>query len=272
MNILLILTTTVISFLFTVVIVPVAKGMLYESNCIRRNFKDEMIPVCIGLIFIPVVSINSFIVLILLKNNQYKLPLIFLIGVLAMGVAGFIDDMLGNRNDTGLKGHFKALVKGRLTTGAFKALFGGLISLLISYLLSDNVLNMLINTIIIALFTNAINLLDLRPGRAVKGFLFGTLVLSIISPISILHILLYGLASSTIAYMPYDLKSMTMLGDVGSNILGIALGIAFVTNSFSTRVIVLVLLIIFHIFTEKYSLTKIIENNKFLKYFDQIGR
>jgi len=65
---------------------------------------------------------------------------------------------------------------------------------------------------------------------------------------------------------------MTMLGDVGSNILGIALGIAFVTNSFSTRVIVLVLLIIFHIFTEKYSLTKIIENNKFLKYFDQIGR
>ena len=272
MNILFILSITVVSFLFTVIFMPTVNHMLNESNCTKSNFKNEMIPVCTGLIFIPVVTMNSFIAMVWLRSNQYKLPLIFLLGTLAMGAAGFIDDMLGNRNDSGLMGHFKALMKGRLTTGAFKALYGGLIALMISYLLSDHVLNILINTAIIALFTNAINLLDLRPGRAIKGFLCGTVILSIISPFSILHILLYGLSSSVIAYMPYDLKAMNMLGDVGSNILGIALGIVFITNPLSTRVVVLVLLMAFHLFTEKYSLTEIIEKNKFLKYFDQIGR
>lgn len=64
-----------------------------------------------------------------------------------------------------------------------------------------------------------------------------------------------------------------MMGDVGSNILGYTLGI-FSTISFNFRIkiVILVLLLIFHIMAERVSFSKIIDNNKFLKYLDSIGR
>ena len=42
--------------------------------------------------------------------------------------------------------------------------------------------------------------------------------------------------------------------------------------SFNVRVGWLVFLILIHIFTEKFSLTKIIENNKVLNFIDKLGR
>jgi UDP-N-acetylmuramyl pentapeptide phosphotransferase/UDP-N-acetylglucosamine-1-phosphate transferase len=64
-----------------------------------------------------------------------------------------------------------------------------------------------------------------------------------------------------------------MLGDTGSNILGLTLGISSVLLfNFNIRLIILGFLILIHIITEKYSLSKIIEKNKFLNYLDMIGR
>jgi hypothetical protein len=42
--------------------------------------------------------------------------------------------------------------------------------------------------------------------------------------------------------------------------------------SLKVRVLWLVFLIFIHILTEKYSLTKIIENNRFLNFIDKLGR
>ena len=264
--------TIVISFLLTKIIFPMISNMLYEGNCTKSNYTGEIIPVCSGLVFIPVIAVNTFISILWLNDDKYIYLLVFFLGTLAMGFAGLIDDVFGNRNVTGLKGHLRSLLKGNLTTGAFKALFGGLAAFIISLILSNNIIDILINTIIIALFTNTINLLDLRPGRAIKGFLLFTLLLLTSAPLGILQLLLYGLSGSAIAYLPYDLKAKSMLGDVGSNILGISLGIICAVSSFNARIAALILLILFHLYTEKYSLTDTIEKNKVLKYFDQFGR
>ena len=64
-----------------------------------------------------------------------------------------------------------------------------------------------------------------------------------------------------------------MMGDAGSNVLGISIGI-FMAFGYSMNVKIgwLVFLVLIHILTEKYSLTKIIEKNKVLNFLDRLGR
>lgn len=262
----------IMGFITTKLIQPKLFAMLNDSNCIGANYKNEMIPIGAGLVFIPIVTFLSFISLLLMSKDQYISSMIFLVGTLAMGFVGFIDDMLGDRNVTGIKGHFREFFKGSLTTGTFKALYGGFTSLMISFILSSTVFDIFMNTIIISLFTNTINLLDLRPGRATKGYLMFSLILLVSPSIGNIRLLLYGLTGSVVAYIPYDLKAKSMMGDVGSNILGISLGIVCVTSSSYIRIVFLIFLVLFHIYTEKYSLTDAIQGNKFLKYLDDIGR
>ncbi|QZY56820.1 glycosyl transferase [Crassaminicella profunda] len=261
-----------LGFIFARLVIPMFMRLLYETECVKSNYKGENIPVGMGLIFIPVLTINTIFLVILLNKNNIVYVVLFLVGTLGMGFAGLLDDLLGNRNVTGLKGHLKMLLKFELTTGGFKAVFGGLLALTISIIVSKNILDIFINTLIIALFTNFINLLDLRPGRALKGFLF-TGVILVLSPIyETFRFLLLGVIGCALAYIPYDLKAKSMMGDVGSNILGISLGIVCSSLNFSIRMSVLGFLILLHLYTEKYSLTETIQKVKILKYLDEIGR
>ena len=229
----------------TYAIIPLFRSLLIESNVLRPNYKKDMIPVSMGIVFLPMLIINAIILAYFTTNFKDMLHIfIFLFGLVSMFFAGILDDIIGNRDVSGLKGHFKSLLNGKLTTGGFKALFGGFIGLVISIAISKNIYDIVINTLIIALSTNLMNLLDLRPGRAIKGYL-----------------------------LIQDLKAKAMMGDTGSNVLGISIGILFVMGyPLKVRLIWLAFLIFIHILTEKYSLTKIIENNKFLNFIDKLGR
>jgi UDP-GlcNAc:undecaprenyl-phosphate GlcNAc-1-phosphate transferase len=80
-------------------------------------------------------------------------------------------------------------------------------------------------------------------------------------------------ASEQIPCITPDLNAKGMLGDTGANLMGAALGMASVwTMAFSTQLAVVVFLLLLHFFTEKYSLTEIIEKNSFLRYLDNLGR
>lgn len=259
-------------FLLGKLMIPMFTHLLEEGSSIKSNYRGEVIPVSMGLIFVPALLLNS-ILIALLEGSYDLLPaIIFLIGTFAMCFAGMLDDLLGNRNVTGLKGHIRFFFKGHLTTGGFKAILGGFIAMLISILFSNGLLNIVMNTLMIALFTNFNNLLDLRPGRSIKGYLFCLVPLVWLPVPLVLRASLLGLLGVVLAYFPYDLKAKAMLGDSGSNVLGISLGILYMNGSFAFRLGTLCFLILIHVITEKYSLTQIIEGNKFLNYVDQIGR
>ena len=131
-----------------------------------------MIPVSMGIVFLPMIIINGILLAYTTTKHQNLIYLfMFMFGMISMFFAGVLDDIVGNRDVSGLKGHFKSLLKGKLTTGGFKALFGGFVGIVISIGVSTNIGNIIINTLIIALSTNLMNLLDLRPGRAIKAYL-----------------------------------------------------------------------------------------------------
>lgn len=257
----------------TYAIIPLFRSLLIESNVLRPNYKKDMIPVSMGIVFLPMLIINAIILAYFTTNFKDMLHIfIFLFGLVSMFFAGILDDIIGNRDVSGLKGHFKSLLNGKLTTGVFKALFGGFIGLVISIAISKNIYDIVINTLIIALSTNLMNLLDLRPGRAIKGYLLISIVLLFTLGEYTRNLLLL-IFPNVIAYFNQDLKAKAMMGDTGSNVLGISIGILFVMGyPLKVRLIWLAFLIFIHILTEKYSLTKIIENNKFLNFIDKLGR
>ncbi|WP_099188152.1 MraY family glycosyltransferase [Tepidibacter mesophilus] len=259
-----------IGFLGTLLIIPYFKLLLVESNVVRKNYRQDLIPVCAGIVFLPILIINSSVLRYLYKSNDIY---IYLFGIMSMAFIGILDDLIGNRDVSGLKGHFKSLLNGKLTTGGFKALFGGFVALLISVSISNNIIDICVNTLLIALFTNLMNLLDLRPGRAIKGYLFISIILLFTVSMYYDKVMIVLLMSNVLAYFKEDLKANAMMGDTGSNVLGIATGIIIAYNfSFIVRLCAVILLILIHVITEKYSLTKIIENNKLLNYIDMLGR
>lgn len=262
-----------IGVVVTLTSVPMISKMLEKSDMIRANYKGDMIPVGLGLVFIPTLIINS-VILIYSNIVPEKIIMIYMLlfASISMSFVGIIDDSLGNRGVTGLLGHFKALFKGTLTTGAFKALLGGFVGLTIAVTIIKSIPNIIVATLVVALSTNMMNLFDLRPGRAIKVYTLLAIIIFIASAKFQREVMMLILPA-VLAYFYFDLRALTMMGDAGSNVLGVSLGV-FIVSSFglAVQVVCLILLVLIHILTEKFSLTKIIENNKFLNYLDRLGR
>jgi len=111
------------------------------------------------------------------------------------------------------------------------------------------------------------------PIRALKGFLSISILLIIIGLSKEIRIILVSIIGYAMAYLPQDIKAKSMMGDVGSNTLGVILGIVIVISyTMTAKFIVLALLVLIHIITEKYSLTEIIKKNSILNFIDELGR
>lgn len=261
----------IIGILLETIIIHIVLPMLERCGAVRENYRHERIPVAGGLTF-PI-TILLCCVLIQLSNgytgNRFTH---YLLAVMVMAFLGFIDDMLGQRDSLGFRGHFSRLLKkGELTTGALKALGGGIIAIYVSLFYSRTLGEFVVNVLLIALFTNCMNLFDLRPGRCVKAFILLFIPLLVFS--GNYYLLFMPIAGAVLAYFPYDLKARVMMGDTGSNVLGVTLGIMAVYGlNLPTRVGLVAALILLHIFTERYSLSKIIDGNRFLHWFDRLGR
>nr|WP_293426087.1 glycosyl transferase [Peptostreptococcus sp.] len=262
-----------IGIAITLLSIPMISKMLENSGMIRENYRGDMIPVGLGLVFIPSLVINS-IILIYSNIVPEKIIMIYMLlfASIAMSFVGIIDDSLGNRGVTGLIGHFKALFKGSLTTGAFKALLGGFVGLTLAVTLSKSIPNIIVATLVVALSTNMMNLFDLRPGRAIKAYVILAIIIFLASAKFNREVMML-IVPAVLAYFYFDLRALTMMGDAGSNVLGVSIGV-FIVSSFDlpVQLVSLVLLVAIHVLTEKFSLTKIIENNKFLNYVDKLGR
>ncbi|MEG2193695.1 MAG: glycosyl transferase, partial [Terrisporobacter sp.] len=97
----------------TYLMIPLFKNMLVDNNVIRPNYKGENIPVSMGIVFLPMIIINGIILAFFTVDAISMLCLfLFIFGMICMFFAGILDDIIGNRDVSGLKGHFKSLFKG----------------------------------------------------------------------------------------------------------------------------------------------------------------
>ena len=267
-NVIVFGTSLILSYIAS----PMILDMLINAKATKLNYRNESIPISMGLLFIFIQFVSLSVVLFL-TDNFLEYIVLYLFSITLMGMIGLLDDLIGDENVKGFKGHIKSFFKGKLTTGAMKAGTGFLISLFISIIISANLLEIIINTFLIALFTNLINLFDLRPGRAIKIFILISIIMLFSNEFNEYNFILFSFYGILFIYLPMDLKAISMMGDIGSNILGMTLGIyCGLTHNIISKSIYLFILILIHIMAEKISFSKMIEKNKVLNFIDKLGR
>jgi hypothetical protein len=205
--------------------------------------------------------------------------------VAGLGSAAFgaFDDLLGNGARKGLRGHLAAARRGEVTTGAIKIVGLGLTGLLSARMIDrcgerNGVMATVVGGGVIAGAANIANLLDLRPGRALKVVLL--LAAPLVAggcrthPFSPTAGATAGAAAgAAIGALPADLAGTSMLGDTGSNSAGALLGTAFVARTgLGGRLLALAVMTALTLASERVSFTKVIESTPGLREFDALGR
>jgi UDP-N-acetylmuramyl pentapeptide phosphotransferase/UDP-N-acetylglucosamine-1-phosphate transferase len=150
----------------------------------------------------------------------------------------------------------------------------GVIALAIVYYTSNTPAEAFVSWLALILTTNLINLLDLRPGRALKVFTVGMiLLLGVYWQFTDIWYLAIPIVPVIFFYFPLDLSASAMMGDTGANLLGGILGYFLIqTVGFWGEVVIVFFLMFVHLFSERYSLSAMIEENRVLNWLDQLGR
>jgi UDP-N-acetylmuramyl pentapeptide phosphotransferase/UDP-N-acetylglucosamine-1-phosphate transferase len=195
------------------------------------------------------------------------------------GAFGVYDDLRGNADRRGMRGHLKALAHGELTTGGVKIVGIGAVGLLAGALVrrgpQDTVVDKLLAGVTVAAAANAVNLFDLRPGRAIKAAAFAAApaVLRAGEGAGVAAVRCAGLGAA-LALLPEDLDERAMLGDAGANALGAVLGTAAAASAPSRAALAgrAALLTAVTLASEKVSFTKVIAGCPPLRALDGLGR
>lgn len=196
-----------------------------------------------------------------------------LITALGAGVIGGYDDRAGARPDQGadkgVAGHVAALRAGRISAGAAKALGLSTLGVTVAGAFVRGPGPRLVAGGVIAGAANAVNLLDVRPGRAGKLTLLAGLPL-LGGPAGALAAAPVGAAA---AMLPDDLGERAMLGDAGANALGALLGLRLVAGSPPSRhATVLAVLAALTAASELVSFSAVIAATPGLRALDSWGR
>lgn len=211
-----------------------------------------------------------------------ELPLGLVLGALAFGL---IDDVFGNREDRGFAGHAAALRQGRLTTGMLKAVGIGLLALgvVLPNLPQAGAwwgvgASLVLQVLAITLTANALNLMDLRPGRALKVYSLLAILAAAFAAITLEWVNGAELAIVSLgpvfAVWGFDLRERGMLGDAGANAAGALVGWLAVVLLYEWwwLAIYVAAMLALNVASERVSFSAVIEGNRVLRWLDGLGR
>ncbi|GAC1444067.1 MAG: hypothetical protein NVS3B26_10920 [Mycobacteriales bacterium] len=176
---------------------------------------------------------------------------------------GAYDDLAFDTSK-GFAGHLSSLASGQLTSGTIKIIGISVTSVIAAGQIRPRApADVALGGAVIAGLANLVNLLDLRPGRALKAGLLAAIALD--EP---------GIAGSCASLLPADLAETVMLGDCGANALGAALGVAAVRRlpSRRGRAAALVGLCVLMAASERVSYSVVIDQTPTLRWLDGLGR
>ncbi|MEU8072352.1 hypothetical protein AB0B20_21610 [Micromonospora sp. NPDC049151] len=213
-----------------------------------------------------------------------------LVAGLGAGAVGLYDDVVGARPEQkaakGFAGHLAALREGQITAGMVKVAGVGVAGLGAAALLAADRrvaahprrrsagafgrgVDVLLGAGVVAGTANLVNLLDLRPGRALKsGMLLGVPLTT--GPYGGVAA---GAVGASAALVGDDLGERVMVGDSGANALGALLGVSLAARTGPLgRAGVLAVLAALTAASEKVSFTQVIASTPGLRHLDELGR
>jgi UDP-GlcNAc:undecaprenyl-phosphate/decaprenyl-phosphate GlcNAc-1-phosphate transferase len=280
------------AFAGAALLAPALLRTLAEGGHTRANYRQRLLAFPFGVLIVAAALIAMIPLVLLQRLADAKIfhPEVLPIALYALGVAtlGLIDDTLGEARPgssggaldapsrplpRGWRGHGRAALRGELSTGTLKA--AGSLGLALFAMSFEGLSKprWLLAVGVLVLATNVFNLLDLRPGRAIKAFvLLGVgLTLGSLDARPLWSLGLFA-APALVAGL-YDLRERAMLGDTGANLLGALAGLWLVlTLSGTGQLIALALLVAITLYGELRSISGFVERTPGLRALDSFGR
>jgi UDP-GlcNAc:undecaprenyl-phosphate/decaprenyl-phosphate GlcNAc-1-phosphate transferase len=256
---------------------PALLRRLEEGGHTRQNYRGASLPCPFG-VLVGAAAALALIPLSLWAQyfDAANVPVVGLPLVAGVAFLGLLDDAIAGAS-RGWRGHGAATLRGDFSTGALKA--AGTLGLALFFALGLSTAedrpgeDFVLIALVVTLATNLFNLLDLRPGRAVKAFVLvgaglvlgeGSLDLAETLGIWIGPILVAG---------TFDLRERAMLGDSGSNVIGAVAGawlaLALDTTGLAVAVAILALVTAYGEFR---SINALVERTPGLRHLDSLGR
>jgi hypothetical protein len=249
----------VLSFLVAATLAPALTRSLATSSLARANHRGARIGAPLGLVILAAA-------LPLLSLTPYAT---FAVGVAVLGLA---DDVAASPV-RGVRAHLAAALAGHPDSGALKA--AGTLALAAVTLRWQGLAGtrLVLGIGVLVLAAHAFNLLDLRPGRAIKAFTLLAAVL-LAATATIRPLLVVGPFIGPIAVVAvYDLRERGMLGDTGASLLGALAGLLLVmTLPTAGLAIALLALVAIATYGELRSISAFVASVPLLRSLDSLGR
>jgi UDP-GlcNAc:undecaprenyl-phosphate GlcNAc-1-phosphate transferase len=281
-----------LAFAGAALLAPALLRTLTEGGHTRANYRERLLAFPFGVLIVAaaLIALIPLVLLQRLAGAKVFHPEVLPIALYVLGVAtlGLIDDTLGEARPCsrggaldapsgplrrGWRGHGRAALHGELSTGTLKAVGSLGLALFAMNFEGLSKPRWLLAVGVLVLATNVFNLLDLRPGRAIKAFvLLGAgLTLGSLDARPLWSLGLFA-APALVAGL-YDLRERAMLGDTGSNLLGALAGLWLVlTLSGTGQLIALALLVAITLYGELRSISGFVERTPGLRALDSFGR
>jgi UDP-GlcNAc:undecaprenyl-phosphate/decaprenyl-phosphate GlcNAc-1-phosphate transferase len=266
----------IVALLVALLVTPAALRSLADGGWVRENYRGRSVAFPAGFVAVAAAIVSLVVLAPLdeLADADVFRPELGAVVVYSLGVAflGLVDDVL-SADPRGWRGHGAAVLEGRFSTGALKAV--GSLGLAL-YALSGRGWSegrYLLAVAVLVLCTNLFNLLDLRPGRALKVFVALGIGLTVgawdLHPAAALALFAVPLLVVGI----YDLRELAMLGDTGSNLAGGLAGLWLVLTLGTTGLaIALAVLLLVTAYGEFRSISELVDRIPLLRSLDSLGR
>lgn len=255
------------------------RGVLWRAP----NYADQPVLTPSGLVVVAIGALGVVAIVDLAAAG-------LLVG---FGALGYVDDRASAVDEPrGLRGHLRALLAhGKVTAGLVKALGGLAVALVViavapstpdagapagSVGANDGLDDLIVGTLVVALFANFVNLCDRAPGRATKvsaGSWLALLIGAAIAGTSANAALVAApTVGAALGLLDTELDEAQMLGDTGSNALGAVLGFGVVLAAAPpVERGVLAALVALTLLSELVSFSRVIEAVALLRWLDRLG-
>lgn len=237
------------------------------------NYAGRAVPAVLGLALVPAVILPAVVLASLGPERSLGVPGAAALVALAMaGLAGLADD-LSSGGPRGVRGHLASLLSGRPTSGTLKLVVGVAAGIVLAVLLGGGVVRTVAAAVLIGACANVWNALDVVPGRALKWAL-PPLGVALLAGWSTPPGLVGGAAlGAATGVLPFDLLERGMLGDAGSNPLGLAVGFGLAATLPDPAVVLAALAaLVLQVAAETVTISRLVEAAPPLRWLDRLGR
>lgn len=240
----------------------------------RNNYAGRSVPAILGVVLVPAI-VPASVVAARVGDRVAAGRLrgdIVIGGIVALWVAGYLDDVFGGPA-RGLGGHLRSALRGRPTTGLLKLLTGVAAGVAVALALGGGALHVIASAVLIAVATNLWNALDVVPGRALKWGIVVLVPLVAASWDGDYGVVAAAALGVSAAGLPFDLRERGMLGDAGSNPLGFVVGVGLAVSLPTPGVVAAAAVaLVLQGVAETVTISRLVRATPPLRWFDDLGR